>query len=129
MRVSGTIDFIEVDKLKPILFEIFGETDLKFRIRILGEEFSIINEEFELWIETIDPLGEMQMKLPSYMVDWGFNKSLEESLKDLNFFTQKLDSKKVSYRLAFYPIEGDESVEIELRSIGYYDEYERMKKK
>lgn len=66
MRVSGSIDFIEMDKLKPILFEIFGESKLKFRTRMFGEQFSLIDDETELHIETFDPLP---MKEPRYNLD------------------------------------------------------------
>lgn len=124
MRVSGSIDFIEMDKLKPILFEIYGESELKFRTRIFGEQFSPINDEAELHIETFNPLP---MKKPRYNLDWEIKRSLKQSLKELNIFTIKLRSKNVSYCIAFSPIEGDESVELELRSIGYYNEYEQMK--
>jgi len=124
MRVSGSIDFIEIDELKPILFDIFGDDNLKYRVLIIGEQFSLLNDEAELHIETFNPLP---MKKPRYNLDWEIKKTLEKSLIDLNHFTTKLQGKQVSYCIAFYPIKGDESVEIELRSIGYYNEYEQMK--
>ena len=124
MRVSGSIDFIELDKLKIVLFGIFGKSKLKSRTRIFGDQFSLVDNESELHIETFNPIP---MKKPRYNLDWDIKKPLKESLMELNTFINKLRSKNVSYCIAFYPIDEDESVEIELRSIGYYNEYEQMK--
>ncbi len=98
MRVSGSIDFIELDKLKTVLFEIFEESKLEFRTRIFGEQFSLVDNEFELHIETFNPIP---MKKPRYNLDWAIKKPLKESLKELNAFIDKLRSKNVSYCIAF----------------------------
>ena len=124
MRVSGSIDFVELDDLKPILYDIFGETKLEFRVRIVGEQFRLVDEETELHIETFNPIP---MKKPRYNLDWQIKKTLKESLIELDKFINTLRNKNISYCVAFYPIDNNESVEMELRSIGYYNIYEEMK--
>lgn len=127
MRINGTIDFIELEELKELLKKIFVGHEVQHKVRIFGDEFKIIDEKYEVYISTFDPTNQYPMKKPRYSLEGEILLCLKESLKELHRVTNCLRDNRVGYCIAFYPIENEEDVEIELTSIKYYELYEEMK--
>jgi len=128
MRVNGTIDFIELVELKVLLKKIFAGHEIRQKVRVFGDEFKIIDDKYEIYISTFDPINHYRMKKPRYSFEGEILLGLQESLKEIHRITNCIAGNNVGYCIAFYPIENEENVELELRSIRYYELYEEMKK-
>ena len=66
MRINGTIDFIELEDLKILLNDIFEGHEIQYKARIFGDEFKIIDDDFELYVSTFDQTNQFSMKKPRY---------------------------------------------------------------
>jgi hypothetical protein len=128
MRINGTIDFVELEDLKLLLSDIFKGHKIQYKARVFGDEFKIIDDDYEFYISTFDPTNQYPMKKPRYSFEGEIKLELKESLKEIYRITSKIISKNVGYCISIFPIEDDESVDIELRSVKYYELYEQMKK-
>lgn len=124
MRINGTIDFIELEDLKNLLDRIFESDKVEHKIRIFGDDFKIINEQYEIYIGTFDVI---KMIKPRFSIEGNIKMSLKDSLREIHRITNLIRSQDVEYCITIYPIDNDENIDIELRSLHYYEQYEKMK--
>ncbi|MEZ5045028.1 MAG: hypothetical protein R2828_34345 [Saprospiraceae bacterium] len=109
--------------------DIFEGHNIEYKARIFGDEFKIIDDDYELYVSTFDPTNQYPMKKPRYSFEGEIKFGLKESLKEIHRITSKIIGENTGYCISIFPIEDDESVDIELRSVKYYELYEKMKKK
>ncbi len=127
MRISGTIDFIELEELKILLKNMFTGDQVVHKIRVLGDEFKIINKIHELYVSTFDPTNQNPMKKPRFSFEGDIKMNLAESIVELRRITKALNNNKLIYCIAYYPNENDDTQEIEVMSENYWETYEQMR--
>lgn len=127
MRINGSIDFIELEDLKQLLNKIFAGNRVEYKTRIFGDEFRIFDESYELYVSTFDPINNFPMKKPRFIIEGNIIMELSEALREVHRITNQIRQADIGYCITIYPIEGDEMVDIELRSVQYYNLYERKK--
>lgn len=127
MRINGSIDFIELEDLKQLLNKIFAGYRVEYKTRIFGDEFRIFDESYELYVSTFDPTNKFPMKKPRFSIEGNIIMELSEALREIHRITNQIRLADIGYCITIYPIEGDETVDIELRSVQYYNLYEQMK--
>lgn len=127
MRINGTIEFIELEDLKKLINKMFSGHQVEYKARIFGDEFRIIDNKYELYISTFDPTNQFPMKKPRFAFEGNIKMELSEAMKEIHRIINQLRSDEFGYCITIYPIEGDENIDFELRSVQYYNLYEKMK--
>lgn len=125
MRISGTIDFIEIHPLNRLIDNLFKDSNIDYRTHKLQDSFDFINSSLELYIY---PFGDTHKK-PRYLFEGDINLPLDLALTELHRITHILNQHETAYCLFFHPNKDDEDVSIELRSVGYYKLYEELLKR
>lgn len=127
MRICGTIDFLDLDELKTLLSKVFDGFDVKHKVRIFGDEFKVIDNIYELYINTFDPTNQNPMKKPRFLFEGDIKLDTEESITELNRIIKILEQNECIFCIAYYPNENDDSEEVEIMSNDYWETYEKMR--
>jgi len=106
---------------------MFVGHNVQYKSRLVGDEFKIIDDKYELFIETFIPSSQYLMKKPRYSIEGDINLDLANALKEFHNLVRIIKQNGTHFCISYYPDKDDESIELELRSVGYYSEYEKMR--
>ena len=128
MHILGSIEYITFEQLKSFANQCFSEQVVTPKIRIFGEQITIIgaNHELNFSSSSVDNIFEGRS---SYIIEGELKMEIIDYLRELQRICDVLNKCGYHFNIDYFPDKNDNSFEMNIRSQKYWNFMEEIKLK